>query len=257
MFAEATTGQALEPWCRHLPDLHRAIADPSLEHLLPVAGKDVSLKDACSVWEPLHYLLTALLGWESPGHGLAWWYQAGKPTDHPLLRLVREHWDNHYLLHPYAAWAWTPDQSFLSPDDIDPAELARLSLYPNPIWWRAFKETRQRFSHDPFYGGSNPLHLGHSAEFGMAYVGDGDLQPVLHSNPKDRRAVLVVSSIHHWRRNLLNMGGQLPKLGEHSWHVEVFDRQVGYLGLFRQSRVTGKWFMGKHSVHLQGNPSLR
>lgn len=79
--------------------------------------------------------------------------------------------------------------------------------------------------------------------------------PILHANPKDRSAVLVVTSIGHWRRNLINMGSQLPKLGEHSWHVEVFDRQVGYLGLFRQSRVTGKWFMGKHSVHMRGNPS--
>jgi hypothetical protein len=118
-----------------------------------------------------------------------------------------------------------------------------------------FGSGRRRFSHDPFYGGSNPLHLGHSAEFGMAYVGDEDSQPILHSNPKDRRALLIASSIHHWRRNLLNMGGQLPKLGDHSWHVEVFDRQVGYLGLFRQSRLTGKWFMGKHRAHLAGNPS--
>lgn len=223
--------------------------------LLPIAGSDITLHAACSVWEPLHYLLTALLGWESPGHGLAWWYEAGKPTDDPLLALVRHHWDSRYLLHPYAAWAWTPGLSFLTPDDIDLAELSRSSLYPNEIWWRAFKETRQRFSHDPFYGGSNPLHLGHSAEFGMAYVGDGDPQPIMHSNPKDRRAVLIVSSIHHWRRNLLNMGGQLPKQGDHSWHLEVFDRRVGYLGLFRQSRVTSKWFMGKHSVHMRGNPA--
>lgn len=243
----------MDNWCQHIPALHRVVADPSQANQLPAVTRDLSLEQACATWEPLHYLFTALLGWESPGHGLAWWYDAGKPTDDPLLKLVHQFWDTNYLLHPYAAWAWTPGQSFLSPDDIDPAALVRSSLYPNEVWWRAFKETRQRNGHDPFCGGSNPLHLGHSDDFGMDYVGDADVQPILHSNPKDRRAVLIVSSINHWRRNLSNMGGQLPKLGDHSWHVEVFDRQVGYLGLFRQSRVTGKWFVGKHGVHMKGN----
>lgn len=42
-------------------------------------------------------------------------------------------------------------------------------------------------------------------------------------------------------------------LVERSWYVNVFDRQYGYLGLFRQSRETGLWFQGKHNVHIKGN----
>lgn len=245
---------AADPWCSHTPTLHRALADPTLASQLPAVTAASNLEEACSTWETLHYLFTALLGWESPGHGLAWWYQADKPTEDPLLRLVKQHWDAAYMLHSYAAWAWTPGESFLTEKDVDPTLLARSSLYPHDRWWRVFKETGRRFQYDPFYGGSNPLHLGHSDDFGMDFVNDDDPKPILYSNAKDRRAVLVVSSIHHWRRNLLNMGNQLPTLGERSWHVEVFDRQVGYLGLFRQSRVTGKWFMGKHKIHLAGNP---
>lgn len=49
-------------------------------------------------------------------------------------------------------------------------------------------------------------------------------------------------------------GGGLPPVGGHSWHVEVFDRETGWLGLFRQSRVTVLWFQGRHSLHAAGNP---
>jgi len=38
------------------------------------------------------------------------------------------------------------------------------------------------------------------------------------------------------------------------WQVDVFDRQVGYLGRYRQSRETGLWFTGRHSVHMWGQP---
>lgn len=255
MVVETMLERTLDPWCKDIPNLHRALADPALEELLPYVSEQLELADACSSWETLHYLLTVLLGWESVGHGLAWWYKAEKPNDDPALKLAWHYWDAHYQLDYYAAWAW---RNGVQPFDLEvmtTGQIARTSLYPDENWWRDFKRRGQTLRHDPFYGGSNPLHLGHSDEFGMAYVGDDDPQPILHSNPKDRRAVLIVSSINHWRRNLINMGGQLPKLGGHSWHVEVFDRQVGYLGLFRQSRVTGKWFMGKHSVHVQGNPA--
>lgn len=243
-----------DTWCQSIPALHRTLADPDMQEHLLHAAKDLDFEKSCAHWEALHYLFTALLGWESPGHGLAWWYNAGKPVEEPLLKMVRQIWDPNFQLHYYAAWAWTPEQSFISEDDLNPAELACTSLYSNETWWRLFKESGRRFRHDPFYGGSNPLHLGHSDEFGMDYVSDGDPQPIMHSNTKDRRAVLIVSSLGHWRRNLINMGSQLLKLNDHSWHVEVFDRQYGFLGLLRQSRVTGKWFMGKHSVHMAGNP---
>lgn len=243
-----------DSWCQYIPALHRAIADPSLEDRLPYVAEIISLEYACAAWETLHYLFTTLLGWESPGHGLAWWHSAGKPTDDPLLKLAWHYWDGHYQLDYYAAWAWTHGQVFMEPDELSPNALAESSLYPNEEWWHYFKRRGRMLDHDPFYGGTNPLHLGHSDNFGMDHVSEEDPEPVLHANTKDRKAVLIVSSIGHWRRNLINMGRQLPKLGENSWHVEVFDRQVGYLGLFRQSRVTGKWFMGKHSVHVVGNP---
>ena len=71
-----------------------------------------------------------------------------------------------------------------------------------------------------------------------------------------RRAVLIVNHLGSWRSDLQRAGEQLPELGDRSWHVEVFDRQVGNLGRYRRSRVTGNWFQGKHSVHLWGHALL-
>lgn len=87
-----------DSWCQHIPMLHRALADPVMVGQLPQATDDLRLEEACACWETLHYLLTALLGWESPGHGLAWWYQAGRPEDDPLLKLALKHWDAHSML---------------------------------------------------------------------------------------------------------------------------------------------------------------
>ena len=68
------------------------------------------------------------------------------------------------------------------------------------------------------------------------------------------RIVLVTDGLDHWLADLHALEARLPPLGERSWRVEIFDRCVGYLGEYRRSRVTGRWFLGKHSVHLRGHP---
>lgn len=241
-----------DPWCRYIPHLHRALADPSQTGHLPYVAEELTLEQACSAWEPLHYLLTALLGWRSPGHGLAWWYAAGKPVDDPRLRLVRDHWDAHHQLDYYAAWAWAQGQACLTPDDLSRAAMARASLWPREDWWRDFKRQGLALNNDPFYGGSNPLHLGHSETFGCQEEGAGEAE--LLADRGRRKAVLIVAGIETWRASLKLAGVQLPSLGERSWHVEVIDRQVGWLGEFRQSRITGQWFMGRHGRHCHGFP---
>ena len=70
-------------------------------------AESLSLEDACAVWEMLHYLLRALLGWDDPGRGLSWWYAHGKPVEgSPLLAGVARWWDKENLIDFYAAWAW-------------------------------------------------------------------------------------------------------------------------------------------------------
>lgn len=241
-----------DPWCQYIPHLHRALADPSQVRYLPSVAGELTLEQACSAGETLHYLLIALLGWRSPGHGLAWWYSAGKPVDDPRLRLVRDHWDAHRQLDYYAAWAWARGQACLTPDDLSPATLARVSLWPYEEWWRDFRRRGLALNNDPFYGGTNPLHLGHSNDFGCRE----DLLgvPELLADQSRRKAVLIARGLESWRADLAATASALPSLGDRSWHVEVVDRQAGWLGDFRQSRDTGQWFLGRHSLHMRGNP---
>lgn len=225
----------IDPWCRHLPQLHRLLADPVAICPLPRISEITDLFDACAYWETLHYLLHTLLGWQDPGAGLAWRYATRKPDmGDSCLRLVRSVWDVEGQLDYYAAWQWAPGAG--SSDTLSPTEQAKTSRWPDEEWWRILKRRGRPYPHDPFHGGTNPLHLGHSDEFGRA-------RPPLPSSgfwdPEGRRAVLVVAGLASWRRELLAFGERLPVLGDRSWHVEIFDRATGYLGKYRRSRVTG------------------
>ena len=123
---------------------------------------------------------------------------------------------------------------------------------PHPGWWQALRQQRPIADYGPYGGGSNPLHLGHSDPVGEAappvpsFIGTHNLST--------RKAALIVHSFDSWHRELREFGKSLPALENRSWHVEAFDRHIGYLGLYRQSRVTGLWFQGKHSLHMAGNP---
>ena len=39
-----------------------------------------------------------------------------------------------------------------------------------------------------------------------------------------------------------------------SWRIDVFCKQIGWLGTYRRSRITGYWFAGKHNTHIAGHP---
>ncbi len=240
-----------DSWCRYLPHLHRTLADPEVGHALPRSYISLGFDETCAWWETLRYLFRALLGWRHLPAGLAWWYAAGKPTlDDPRLRLVLERWDTRQELDFFAAREW--ESGGVTGMGTDGLEWP-VSIYePRPDWWRDLKSRSIAGYPSPYGGGYNPLHLGHSDEV-------GDERPVEpstgHHDIATRRAVVIVSGFGSWRRELCHFGAVLPDLGEHSWHVEVFDRRGGYLGLFRQSRVTGRWFQGKHSIHIVGNPT--
>jgi hypothetical protein len=227
------------------------MADPMSADGFPRVSDAHSLEEGCAIWETLHYALQSLLGWNDPGAGLAWWYAHGKPTaDCTLLQIVSTLWDREHQLDYYTAWAWSYDINHCNPDDISSTEFAKKSRYHDQEWWADLKRRGLPRWVNPFYGGGNPLHLGHSNGFGY------DVPPQdhakLHVDASSRRAVLIVNHLGAWRRDLDQAGQRLPPIGERSWHVEVFDRQTGYLGLFRRSRETGCWFQGKHSLHMKG-----
>lgn len=241
-----------DAWHQYIPALHQALAHGEDELMFPQPLARMELAEICAAWNTLHYLFTGLLGWSSPAHGLAWWYKAGKPVESSLLKLARNTWDKDGELDYYAAWLWRNGAQPFDLDTMTTGAIAQASLYPDEDWWRQFKRRGQTLRHDPFYGGGNSLHLGSVHDVGIDPVGPEEDRAILHQDRSRRHAVLIANSLTTWRTDLAAHGSKLPSLGERSWHVEVFDRQYGFIGQFRQSRVTDRWFMGQHNIHVPG-----
>lgn len=240
-----------DPWLQWIPTVHRALGCDSSRFECPAKDVDRSLEAACAHWEALHYTMKALLAWDSPAMGLASWYAAGKPAQgSDVLQLVQAGWGSGQHMNLYAAWCWAGQYGFMTADEIQPHLLAQTAPYGDENCWSELKCLPNPTAHNPLYGGTNPLHLGHSDELGFD-AGD-PAQCYLVTDHTTRRAVLVVSGLGSWRTELTQHGASLSPMQNRSWHVEVFDRQIGFLGKFRRSRVTGKWFAGSHAIHLWG-----
>jgi hypothetical protein len=242
-----------DEWCRQIPLLHQILAGTRSPKDFPDPSRVFELTDACAVWETLHYLLRSLLGWSNPAQGLAWWYRNGKSSaDSELLKLVTQLWGWDDAIDFYAAWAWESNVATTG-------KLEEQATFPDERWWTDFRKRPKPAWKDPYHGGGNPLHLEHSEADPFGGI-EGELKLTqtweLFHDEKTRRAVLIVDHIGVWRDALNRANGRLPDLGNHSWYVQIFDRQYGSLGTFRRSRETGRWFQGKHSIHVAGNSGL-
>ena len=241
-----------DPHLRYLPELHGALAAPEIENGLPRSFSGLDFGQTCAWWETLRYLLKGLVGWSCLPTGLAWWYQAGQPNlDDPRLGLVLDRWNSRGELDFFAAREWETGghTGFLDQEETWKA----IDYEPRDGWRRELQSRQSQLEHNPYGGGYNRLHLGHSDWLGEN-IPSG--QPKHSHDPATRQATLIVSVFDLWQHELRAFGENLPSLGDRSWTVEVFDRKVGFLGSFRKSRVTGRWFQGKHSIHIAGNPSI-
>ena len=239
-----------DPWLTHLPLLHRILAGGERPSAYPSPPHGDAIHGFCSYWEPLYYLLNTILGWRDLGRGLAWWYTNGRPVEDPRFGLMQTIWDSDGQLAYFAAWAFQEGRVNFRLEDA-----ASTSAFSDEDWWRDFRRLGRRYRSDPFYGGTNPLHLGHSHRDVHDPDDDDRAHPAdaVHADPGSRKAIVVTRDFTTWREELQSAGRQLPVLpDDRSWHVEVFDRRVGWLGIYRPSRVTGQWFAGKHSVHMAG-----
>lgn len=244
---------------RYLPALHRALADPDAERegpQLPRINNIGRLDEFQAYWETLDYLLRHLVGWSDLSAGLQWWYTSDRgDQEDPRLRLVDQIWNDHGQLATFAAHHWRNHDGFISTVEKAPPEgLAGIYLHGGEDFWRLLKQASGRFPFDPYYGGTNTLHLSFSEDLPGEKIAAPSTSFHSPEDESDRRAVLVVGEFRTWTGELQRFGETLPRHPSRSWYVEVFDRKVGYLGLFRQSRVTGRWFQGKHRFHIQGAP---
>jgi len=200
---------------------------------------------ALGYWAPLHEILHHRLGWSDPGRGLMWWYDHGKPQDDPTLALVAELWDRDGLLDPYLAWllGWRSRHAALP--EVEPL---------TPAWRRwltHMRETWDATRYPYIKPEGDELHLYRS---GLSF-GDPDRQALLLEDAVEtRRAVLATRHGDSWYATLAASTAELPPV-PFSWRVHVYVHQLGFMGEFRRSLVTGLWFCGRHHVHSVGNPA--
>lgn len=237
-------------WGVWVPTVWRALSDPTRVLAVP-PRRPTDLEAACGWWSPPMHLMLWSLGWPSPALGLRRWDRAGRPLDDVRLSLIEAVWGRHLDALEHHLWRggdWAESVSSALglgrvdrgpvPDDVP--ELTRASTS----------------GENPATGGSDPLHLSvhvpSPIDVGPAATaaGIGDLGV---SGPP--RAALHCEQYAGWYRALAEFGAQLPGDAQRrGWRVDVTVAGIGYLGTFRRSRRSGRWFAGQHRWHELGIP---
>ncbi len=81
---------------------------------------------------------------------------------------------------------------------------------------------------------------------------EGRNSTLIVTDPLRHRGVYITGS-QGFYEDLTSRWSELADVAPNDWRIEVFNRRLGFLGIYRYSRVTGLLFTGKHSVHMLGN----
>jgi hypothetical protein len=203
-------------------------------------------------WAPLTTLTYGVLGRSQPDLGVQRWISAGRPTDTPQLMVLDRWWGEHALA--LTSWAQVSDApaqySAFMAEKTGAVRTQPISTQPV----RALPEWREVTT-----GGGDPLHLGHVLEHLLgptldAREAEGRFLHDSHTGPQ-REASLLLDRYCGWYAALTRYGTSLPQRPDsQSWLVHVTVKPVGYLGTYRRSRETGRWFAGRHAHHMLGWP---
>ena len=244
-----------------MPVAWRAVADPHGEHALPSVphplGQDgddhpASHPYVLAWWAPLLYLLFFGSGWVRPDLGLARWFDLGQPTDDPVLKIIKRWWGSQVL--DVLAWSSCVNTLTEMAAQIGTVTHTAAQRIPLPDRW---PERRREPNWGSVWGsGSDPMHLSVHAlspVWDNSHTPDGELiVPASHTRDTGR-TVLMLSAYEGWYKTLSRLGATLPARRDgRSWRVDVVVRPLGWLGSYRLSHRTGRWFMGRHRWHQLG-----
>jgi hypothetical protein len=239
-------------WSSLVPLAWRALADPESDHLWPVVHDD-DHGLACRRFAAALEVLWTTTGWPRLDLGAKWWMEAGYPDEHSGLALVRELAGDQ--LEELVAWLISSPQleyleSYIA-EELGLQPVASARARPGEAWVdRVADAAGHRPS--PLVGGTDPLHLCDHVRSPLRRLPD-DTSRLIIGSPEQRGAVLMTSDYMGWYKSLTELGEALPELpGQRSWRVQVVCTPVGHLGEYRRSRLTGRWFAGRHHVHQHG-----
>jgi len=241
-------------WGWGIPGCFRALNAPRAGATIPALPRPGDAHEqTLAYWGALHYLLLYRLGWTEPHRGLHAWAGGHLDEEDDTISLIRRIWIAEHTLEVYQCWSLLAQRRFdiaagTSTADLDDARPdARMFRRAGEITLQ--KPETSRFpwfipnTGDPLH---LQLHLLHDPEQLI-------VARLIKHQPAEERATLLVPD-SRWYAALLQHQDQLPMRGTHSWKVDVYVDSLGKVGTFRRSAVTGLWFTGKHSTHMQGNP---
>lgn len=236
------------PWRFWSPEVIRAIRGARCA-MPPLPAPTASLYQRIEAWGPLLPLFHYHLGWPRVDFGLARWAAMDfEPLGDPTLSFIKRQWGPG--LASFVLWS------------------AELSGAPDPMPLPIAVMTKlRRMAASESIADVRGLHLENHWSLEAAGHWSGPVSSSMDDRVDDffeRRDLgageheLVVPLYRGWYRILTQVGNSLPSLSSgRSSRIHLTIAPIGYLGEFRKSRESARWFTGRHKAHALGlgNPS--
>jgi len=234
------------PWHFWTPEIIRRIAGTATCAMPPLTEDlEAPLALCVNAWGPLLPLLHFHLGWQRIDHGLARWAALGFDTfDDPTLTAIVEQWGR--ALPTAVRWSVSDGHSYHTDDETVPP-----SLPPMDTSWRGpGPDGLHLDSHQTL------RHAGNHWNAAYLLPEAGDRATDLHVEKRrigDGHFALILPTYLGWYRALEEIGNGFSLLPTgRSWRFDITIARIGFLGTFRRSRMSGRWFTGRHKAHSLG-----
>ena len=231
-------------WRFWSPEIIRAISGSKHFAMPPLPGRQASHERRIEAWGPLLPLFHFHLGWPRVDLGLARWAAAAFDSlDDSTLSLITRQWGPG--LPTFVLWS------------AEKSGAPEPTYFPPPL----LTELR-RAAANADVASPEGLHLDNhwSLAVGGHWSGPFDSsmdEPVddvyQKRNAGPGQLELIVPLYKGWYRILSRVGDALPGLDDgRSWRIDLTIAPIGYVGTFRKSRASRRWFTGRHKAHALG-----
>lgn len=224
----------------NVPEIRESFGTPETPILGPIA---------VAYWHPLYVLTYTALGWSRPAVGLARWVLSGMPVREPALALLRARWSLDamgFAFHPHgeemlSIMGPVKGSRLTTTYRLD-GDFGRYAMAQRPFWGALSQ------------GGGDPLHSFSHMRMHVSGNGENAKHLLIGGNSKEVEAHLLLNHYEGWHAALRQLGRSLPASPDGgSWKVHVTTKDVGYLGRFRRSQMTGNWYLCRTQTHELGN----